>query len=842
MSCSARFLSFFLLVMLLLHGGEVGAQPQFTTEEEQQFHEYVTAALAHGQYDDVSQLLSGRPDDDPSATAIRARLLAQRGRYSEAKTLIGPIAEANPGSAAGLEFAVLLVETGRPTEAQRYLQAVVDTGVGSQVGLELYRGGLASRQLDRYRDANAFFRNAVAAFPSDPAVHTAWAELFLEKYNRNDAVRSFQEALAVDEQWAPAHLGLARALVNENPPAARASAERALEINTDYVEAHLFLAEEELGDRNESAAEVSLRRALEINPSSLAALALAASMAYLDDRIEDFEIEIARALQINPVFGDIYRIVGSHAARAYRFDEAVNLVQEGLQLNPNNPRGLAELGMHLLRTGDERGAREALDLAFADDPFDLITFNLLNMMDTLEEFETFERGDIVLRLHPDESRVLSEYILSLAQEALDELSTRYGMEVDAPVLIEVFPRHDDFAVRNLGLPGMIGALGACFGRVVTMDSPRARPPGDFNWQSTLWHEIAHVITLQMSGNRLPRWLSEGISTYEEKRKRSEWGRDQVLSFARALNDEAILPLRELNSGFSRPETISMSYFQASVLVEHIVNDYGEPALQTLVRAYGDGLDTEEALARVGLTFETLQASFDAVVQSEFGDLRQALSSPQVDFPEIDTDNRLEALGSLATSYPDSYPIQFSYGVALQESGALAEALLVLDRAANLAPQATGIDSPRGIMAEIAQELGDEERAMRELERLLEFDATSIEAVRELAALAEDAGDRDRMAMAYERVIGIDPFDPIPHEALGRMALEAGELARAIHEFEVALAVGPVDPVGVYCDLSESLLLAGQTAAAKREVLKALEIAPTYERAQELLLRAVEEER
>ena len=555
MNCSVRFLAFFLFVTLWFHGGEVVAQHQFTTEQEQQFHEDVTAALAHGQYDDVSQLLSDRPNDDPSATAFRARLLAQRGRYSEAEALIGPIAAANPGSASGLEFAVLLVETGRSTEAQSYLQAVVDTGASSQIGLELYRGGLASRHLDRYRDANAFFRNAVAALPNDPAVHTAWAELFLAKYNRSDAVRSFQEALAVDDQWAPAHLGLARALANENPPVARASAERALEINSDYVGAHLFLAEEALGDRNESAAEASVRRALEINPSSLASLALAASMAYLDDRIEDFEIEVKRALQINPVFGDLYRIVGSHAARAYRFDEAVTLVQKGLQLDPNNPRGLAELGMHLLRTGDELGAREALDLAFANDPFDLITFNLLNMMDTLEGFETFERGDIVLRLHPDESRVLSEYILGLAQEALDELSTRYGMEVDGPVLIEVFPRHDDFAVRNLGLPGMIGALGACFGRVVTMDSPRARPPGDFNWQSTLWHEIAHVITLQMSGNRLPRWLSEGISTYEEKRKRSEWGRDQVLSFARALNDEAILPLRELNSGFSRPETI-----------------------------------------------------------------------------------------------------------------------------------------------------------------------------------------------------------------------------------------------------------------------------------------------
>ena len=55
------------------------------------------------------------------------------------------------------------------------------------------------------------------------------------------------------------------------------------------------------------------------------------------------------------------------------------------------------------------------------------------------------------------------------------------------VLVEIFPQHDDFAVRNLGLPGMIGALGACFGRVVTLDSPHARPPGTFSWEATLWH-------------------------------------------------------------------------------------------------------------------------------------------------------------------------------------------------------------------------------------------------------------------------------------------------------------------------------------------------------------------
>ena len=112
--------------------------------------------------------------------------------------------------------------------------------------------------------------------------------------------------------------------------------------------------------------------------------------------------------------------------------------------------------------------------------------------------------------------VMREYVGPLAQQALEIFSKRYQFTPKGPILIEMFPKHDDFAVRTVGLPGMIGALGACFGRVVTLDSPKARPPGDFNWAPTLWHELAHVITLQLSKQRVPRWLTEGISTYEEK--------------------------------------------------------------------------------------------------------------------------------------------------------------------------------------------------------------------------------------------------------------------------------------------------------------------------------------
>ena len=846
-----------LLAVVLFSSGAwpVRAQEAGTYAAEEQFHRDTTRALARGELERAESLVADRAADDPAAAAVRAAVLVRRGQYAEAEALLAPVAEAAPASAAALELGLLLQRVGRAGEAAPYLESVGAYGANSRRPVDKYRGGLAARALGLFRQANGLLRSAATGAPDDPAIHTAWADLFLEKYNRPDAVQSYTDALDLDGEWPPALLGMARALADENPPAARGAVDRALEIDPANVGAHLFVAAQELGDRNEAAARAALDEALRINPDSLEARALAAAMAYLDDRIPEFEAEVARVLEINPAYGEIYRIAGSHTAQAYRFDEAVALVRRAVEIDPGNSRAHAELGMHLLRTGDEPAARAALERSFADDPFDVITFNLLEMMDTLDEFETFERGDLIVRLHPSEAPILKEYVLSLAQEALDTLAARYGIEIRGPILIEVFPRHDDFAVRNLGLPGMIGALGACFGRVVTMDSPRARPPGDFNWRATLWHEIAHVVTLQMSAQRLPRWLSEGVSVYEEQIARAEWGRDQAMSFARALNDDAVLSLRDLNAGFSDPRTISLAYFQAAVLVEHIVERYGEPVLRELITAYGGGLDTGEALESVGLDFDSLQASFDEAVAARFGALQAALrpaaqQAPAAEEPpadpaaapaeEPDPAAELDVLRGLAAEHPGNYDLQFALGRALREAGDTDGAVAALERAAELAPMATGIDSPRGMLAAIAESQGDRARARRELELLLAHDETSLEAARQLAALAEEAGDERLMTLAYDRVVGIDPFDPVPHVALGRMALARGDAEAAALEFTVALAAGPVDRVSAWSDLAESHLLAGRPDEARRAALAALEMAPTYERAQELLLRVIEE--
>ncbi len=228
-----------------------------------------------------------------------------------------------------------------------------------------------------------------------------------------------------------------------------------------------------------------------------------------------------------------------------------------------------------MRTGDEAEARRVLDATFKAFPFDQVTFNLLALLDKLEKFEVVQDGDLDLQVRSRRGSVLREYAIPLAQEALKKLSAYYQFTPKGPILIEIFPVHDDFAVRNLGLPGLVGALGACFGRVVSMDSPKAKAPGTFSWQATLWHELAHVVTLQMSNQRVPRWLTEGISVYEEGREKPSWGNEMEVPFALALERGQVLKLRDLNSGFTKPDTIALSYYQASLLVEHIVATRGD---------------------------------------------------------------------------------------------------------------------------------------------------------------------------------------------------------------------------------------------------------------------------
>jgi Tfp pilus assembly protein PilF len=603
------------------------------------------------------------------------------------------------------------------------------------------------------------------------------------------------------------------------------------------VTTYVFLAGQAVDAGNRPEARQLLQKALSINPSSLDALSLLAALAYVDDKQPEYQEWVAKVLAIAPGDSEVYRVTGDLLAHNYRFDEAVTYAKRALALKPRDPRVLSDLGVHLLRTGDEPGARTVLESSFEIEPFNTVTYNLLQMMDTLDKFVTVQDGDVVLRIDKDEAPVLQEYALRMSHLALDTLSARYKFKPTGPILIEIFPKHDHFAVRNVGLPGMIGALGACFGRVVTMDSPKARPPGEFQWEATLWHELAHVITLQMSQQRIPRWLTEGISVYEETLARREWGRGMDLAFAQMLNANETLKLKDLNAAFTDPRKISVAYFEASLLVEHLVATLGDEGLQKMVRAFSTGVDTDAALKQTANTdLVQLQTGFDQFLERRYGALRRAMALPpdNVDLPRMP----LDAIRPYAGQHPESFPVQMVFGSALRKAGELDQALEVFARAAALAPAvSTGPEGPQAQMAEIAIEKNDRRRAITALRAVIDVDFDNVEAARKLAKLHRDEGTTDPAVLrpVYERIAAIDPFDADAHATLGRLALQRGDADTASREFRAVISLGPVDRAAALTDLAESYLKGGKRADARKQTLAALEIAPSYERAQTLLL-------
>jgi len=687
-----------------------------------------------------------------------------------------------------------------------------------------------------FKEANeVYFRQAERLAPGDPVINAEWGLLFLEKYEVDEAQKSFKIALTSDETNVAARVGLAHLLAEQNPPNAKAAIEQALKVNPNSVPAHLFVAESALDDRRLDDARASIDTALKVNPNSLEARSLQAAMAFIQGRDAEFERMAQEILTINPTYGDVYRTAGDHLARQYRFDEAVIMTRRALTVDPNNSRAKADLGLQLMRAGDEAAARTSLEAAYQGDPFQssLLTKNLLQVLDELEnEFETITDGRIVMKLHKSEVGVMREHALPLAKEALAALEKHYNFTAQGPLLVEMFPKHDGFAVRTLGLPGMIGALGACFGRVVTLDSPRARQPGDFNWQETLWHEMAHVITLQMSKNRIPRWLSEGTSVFEERRGRPEWGRETDTTFVQAFDEGKLLKLADLNEGFSDPRMITIAYYQASLVVDHLINTYGEPKFHDFIRSYGRGLETEQAVKEVYATnLDAIQKSFDAYLEKEYAAARRALKRPDV--KEVET---LDAMKALATANPESFAVQMQLALRLAEGGDNAGAIQAAERAAKLLPRASGENNPHRVIAGIAQKAGDKPRAARALEDVLKIDHSDVEVARTLVSLVEPMGDAARTEAAYRRIVDVDPFDGKAEAALGRLALRRKDTGTAVRSFKSALATNPADRASAHTDLAEALVAAGQLKEAKTETLNALELAPSYDRALDLLLK------
>ncbi|MEQ8955686.1 MAG: tetratricopeptide repeat protein, partial [Gammaproteobacteria bacterium] len=502
-----------------------------------------------------------------------------------------------------VQYGSLLQFVGQKNASYQYLDRVVDRYNDGLVfaSEDVAMVALASWLLGNFHDANSLFNEAARANPNNLEAHVLWADLFLEKYNASDAERGYQEALDLNSRYAPALVGIGKVVGDER------ALQRALAINPNYVPALetwgqlLWRAE-----RQEEATEY-FTRALAINPESLQTLSTLAAIASMEERMDDYENYLAQVNAFSPNNPQFLTNVADAFGNNYRFTEAVAYARAALEADPEHWQAYTILGSNLVRLGEETEGKEMLEIGFDNDPFNVLTSNMLTMFDTLDTYPTLESEHFTVRMSQRDADVLWPYLEPLLEEGWDTLTAKYGFEPEGPILFEVFEDTEDFAVRSVGLPDIGPLVGICFGKVVTLISPDTLSA---NWQEIVWHEFMHVITLQMTQNRMPRWLSEGISVWEEREGRPYWGREQGLDLVRARQQNQLLHISELNRGFSGARNnadLGFAYFQSYLVVDYITEVHGFDRLRALIQEYGQ---IKEDAERFQVVFDMSLDAFD----------------------------------------------------------------------------------------------------------------------------------------------------------------------------------------------------------------------------------------
>jgi len=708
---------------------------------------------------------------------------------------------------------------GRQADAARCYAALVAGDPDLRIKAE------AAWALNNYQIASNFFQDAVDAYPDDPRVRTRWGQLWAVTHKPNDAKQLYQQALGIDDAYVPAIVALADLAAGSFEGQARTWVEQALDIDPDAIGAHLLLARMELEVTNLVSADESIDRALGLIEAGgyppLEAYALKASVDLLNDNFESPWIQ--RALDYDPSYGDAWATPAYFFVITRRYREAIDFYQRAVAIEPGNFEARTELGVNLLRENRVEEAYEQLSASHNLFGFDPQTTNTLNLIDSFDHFTVnrYDRdttpqgaGDgVILRLHEDETAVLTPYVLDLVNDSIAAYTERYAFELKEPVIAELYPVASDFSVRTAGLPG-IGLLGVTFGYLVAMNSPPPGLDGEFHWGTTLWHEMAHVFTLEVTDHLVPRWFSEGVSVYEEWSTGPLRGRHIPTHVLQAMSEDKFLPIAELDEGFIRPtyeNQVIVSYMQAGLICEYIANNFGQAALRAMLTRFKAGDDTAMALEdALGIPAEEFDERFADFVEAEFGTVFTNLHSwMQAQQTMLDTAN------------------ESNWEAVLEPAR----------EAIDLMPDYVDTGSAYLFLARAERETGDTDAARETLTAYFERGGYAPDALRQLARWRVADGDTAGAIDVYDALLMVAPLDDTVHGELGDLLL-ADRPADALREFNALAALAPHDQANLNLRLARAYLGLGDPDKAQEHLLYALEIAPTYREAQKLLLEIV----
>jgi tetratricopeptide (TPR) repeat protein len=801
--------------------------------------------LLHGDYPAViAAAEAGMKENagDAEWPLVRAEALGAIGRYKEAREILDQAVERNPVAlrlrlasyeallAAGAvdEAKKQLVELDRlggmrswayRTPADRVALARVAILVGNdpkQV-LELF--------LDPVRKAQPEFRDT----------YLTSGELALGKSDYALASKTFASATKKFPEDPEMWFGLARAYAPSEPEAALEAIEKTLKFNPNHVGAQLLIADHAIDSESYDEADKALAKALKINPNQPEAHAYRSVLAHLRADPKGETAARTAALKFRTKNPGVPHLIGRKLSQKYRFAEGSALQREALKWDPDFLAAKAQLANDLLRLGghDDEAWKLAEDVQKAD-PYDVVAYNLTTLHDAIAHFETLNSEHFLVKMDPKEAMIYGADALALLERAHTTLTKKYGLQPREKTIVEIFPDQKDFAIRTFGLPGGSGYLGVCFGRVITANSPASRPNSPNSWEAVLWHEFCHVVTLTLTKNKMPRWLSEGISVYEERQAQGNWGEKMKPRYRAMILGEDLTPVSQLSAAFLKPKSaahLGFAYYESSLVVDWLVSKWGLEKMKRLLADLARGVEINAALATHFAPIEKLDAEFAAHAQQI-----AKSTGPKLDWtpPKSADVASAKSLQEFVAKNPDNYAALNEQAKDLLEAKKWVEAKAPLQKLIDLYPEQSEGGNAYALLAQVHRELGEADAEIAMLNKVVERSSDATEAYERLMKIGQQRQDWRMVIANAERYAAVNPLSLTPHQAEAQAREALGEKPAAITAYRTLLELGPPDPAEAHYRLARLLHSTGDPAA-KREVLLALEDAPRFRAALALLL-------
>ncbi|HEY4184747.1 MAG TPA: hypothetical protein VGP07_06735 [Polyangia bacterium] len=453
--------------------------------------------------------------------------------------------------------------------------------------------------------------------------------------------------------------------------------------------------------------------------------------------------------------------------------------------------------------GDYTGAVTNLNLAAEAAPTDVNVKELAALAraaaDAVKDHKEARSTHFLVR-YPPEDAVLVPYALETLEAAYAALASDLGFAAEMPVRVEFYRSPTDLAaVSSLSAAEVerTGTIALCKWARLMVTTPRALSYG-YPWLDSINHELIHYAVSQLTHDRAPVWMQEGLAKFMEKRWREPAGGKLAPAMehllAKALHGGKLISFDAMHPSMAKlpsAEDASLAFAEVATAIATLHAQGGMPALRSAIAAVADGGDARKAVAAaagggwpeferawksymVGLKLKTYPG-FDIPTTH----IRKSAAIASRRKPTED-----EASGGLKASGPLRY---LRLGNILLKRNRPRAAVLEYERGAHAAT--IGRSPATGPEAAAANWL------------------FPVKLGRTYLALAEP----DQALRAIEHTRAIYPDLPWPNLIAGQALLAKGEARDAAVAFRAALATNPFDPA-VHCGLGDAY---AQLPAAER---------------------------